>query len=158
MALLLYKVKKAYRWYPEPAAGFLASDDVPADSVGDIQTRDNLLSEWEVEEDRSNILRVVRAIAIGSDRIDDAGYVLFDSRRLADCGIELKVTEGSTADTNINSRHRDLVLSRKKLVALAALFLRHGELGEIMKLELQASVIEDIQNGELPEKCRKKVK
>src|SRR3954454_19213633 len=119
MALSLYKVKKAYRWYPGPAKDFLENDDVPAHSVGDIQMRDNLPSVWEVSEDRSDILRIVRVIAVGAERIDDAGYVLLDSDHLMRTGIPFNVTQGGTLDSGINPRHRDLVLSGTKLVTLA---------------------------------------
>jgi hypothetical protein len=65
MALFLRKVRQS-RWFNEPAAAFLEVGDVPADPFVDLQTKENLLSVWEVEEDRSNVMRVVRAIAVGS--------------------------------------------------------------------------------------------
>src|SRR5690348_12679555 len=89
MPLFLYKVRKAHRWYSESAREFLENDDVPADAVGDMQTKANLLSVWEVAQNRSDVVRIVRAIAVGADRIDDAGYVLLDSNHLMRVGIEV---------------------------------------------------------------------
>lgn len=97
MALLLRKVKQ-HRWYQEPAAPFLEADDTPADPFTDLQTTENLLSVWEVHEDGSNLTRVVRAVAIGGQRIDHTGYILFDSFHLNAAGIELRDNEGRSDD------------------------------------------------------------
>ena len=61
-----------------------------------------------------------------------------------------------SADKGINHCHRHLVLSGKKLPALAKLLLLHGETGTILKPDLIESVEEGIRAGELPESCRKK--
>jgi hypothetical protein len=155
MALLLRKVKQS-RWFKEPAATFLRVGDVPADTFVDLQTKENLLSVWEVFEDRSNLIRVVRAIAIGSQKIDHTGYILFDSSHLEDAEIAVKNNEGRSDDKGANSWHRDLELSGKKLLALATLLLKHGETGTVLKPELTESVDEGIRSGELPESCQKR--
>jgi len=155
MALLLRKVRQT-RWFKEPAASFLEVGDVPADPFADLQTTDNVLSVWEVEHDRSNLMRVVRAIAVGGQRIDHTGYILFDSDQLASAEIPVQTSKGLSEDKGINDRHRDLVLSGKKLLALAKLLLQHGETGTITKPELIELVEEGIRSGELPESCRKK--
>jgi hypothetical protein len=128
MALLLRKVRQS-RWFREPAAAFLEVGDVPADPFVDLQTKENLLSVWEVEQDRSNLVRVVRAIAVGGQRIDHTGYILFDSDHLASAEIQFQTSHGQSEDMGINACHRDLVLSGKKLLALAKLLLQHGETG-----------------------------
>lgn len=155
MVLLLRKIKQ-HRWYKELAKPFLEADDIPADPFGDLQTTENLLSVWEVHEDRSNLVRVVRAVAMGGQRIDHTGYILFDSVHLDAAGIELQQNEGRSDDKGANGWHRDLVLSGKKLLALAKLLLEHGETGTITKPELVDAVEEGIRSGELPESCRKK--
>lgn len=155
MALLLRKVRQN-RWYKEQAEPFLAIDDVPADPFVDLVTKENLLSVWEVLEDRSNLTRVVRAIAIGGQRIDNTGYVLFESTHLEAAGIQVQKNKGLSEDSGANHWHRDLVLSGKKLVGLVKMLLKHGETGTITKPELAESVEDGIRSGELPESCRKK--
>lgn len=100
MALLLRKVKQ-HRWYKELAEPFLKVDDVPADPLADLQTSENLLSVWEVQEDRSNLIRIVRAVAIGGQRIDHTGYILFDSVHLDAAGIGLQKNEGRSDDKGL---------------------------------------------------------
>jgi hypothetical protein len=155
MALLLRKVKQN-RWFKEPAARYIEAGDVPADPFADLQTRENLLSVFEVEPDRSNLMRIVRALALGCNNIDHTGYILFDSDQLTPAEIQLRASTGQTHDKGINDRHRDLVLSGKKLLALARLLLEHGETGTILKPVLEESIEEGIKAGELPERCRRR--
>ena len=95
MPLLLRTVRQN-RWLKDEAAPFLAIDDVPADPVCDLQTKQNLLSVWEVAQDRSNIMRIVRAVAIGRQKIANMGYVLFDSGLLPAADIEIIRVSHST--------------------------------------------------------------
>jgi hypothetical protein len=124
MALFLYKVRKAHRWYPELAEAFLSEGDVPADPVGELQTKENKLSVWEVEQDRSNLQRIVAALATCPDKVDAAGYILFNSVDLGSSEIQISMTPGGSPDRGVNHCHRDLLLSGRKLVALTALLLR----------------------------------
>lgn len=156
MPLLLRTVRQN-RWLKDAAAPFLANDDVPADPVCDLGTQQNLLSVWEVAQDRSNIERIVRAVAIGRDKIASMGYVVFDSGLLPAAGIEIRENRGTTLDEGANAWHRDLVVSGNKLVALTKAILRHGESGTVLKKNLWQLVYEGIRDGQLPEKLRKKL-
>ncbi len=154
MPLLVRNVKRN-RWLKQPAEPYLAANDVPADPFGDLQTTENLLSVFEVAADRSNLERVVRAVAVGKQKIDHTGYVVFDSELLTARGIEIRNSRGTTSDDGANQWHRDLVLSGNKLVALVDAVLRHGESGTLLKKRLEDLVRAGIQNGELPDTLRK---
>src|SRR5712691_6024847 len=97
MPLFLRTVRQN-RWLKDEAAPFLAADDVPADPLGDLRTQENLLSVWVVAEDRSNIERIVRAVALGASEIASMGYVLFDSTLLPAAGIETIESNGKSPD------------------------------------------------------------
>ena len=153
MPLLLRTVRQN-RWLKEAAAPFLAMDDVPADPISDLATQQNLLSVWEVVEDRSNVERIVRAVAIGRDKIADMGYVVFHSGLLS--GIEIRVDVGTSQDNVANAWHRDLVVSGNKLVALTMAILRDGESGTVLKNRLLELVREDLRTGQIPERLRTK--
>src|SRR5205823_5385824 len=151
MALLLRTVRQ-HRWLKQEAAPFLEQDDVPADAVGDLVTQQNLLSVWEVAPDRSNIERIVRAVAIGRDQISHIGYMLFDSDLLPSEGIETIANTGVSLDQGANPWHRDLVLSGRKLVALTKVILQHGETGAVLKVRLRELIEEGIAAKQIPEK------
>ncbi len=154
---LLLRTVRANRWLKAEAEPFLAVDDVPADSLGDLVTHQHLLSVWEVARDRSNIERIVRAIAIGRDKIDSMGYVVFDSGFLNSANIEILANKGKSLDEVANHWHRDLVLSGNKLVALTSTILRHGESGTILKARLCQLLADGIRDGQIPEKLREKL-
>jgi hypothetical protein len=156
MPLLLRTVRQN-RWLKDEAAPFLAIDDVPADPVCDLQTQQNLLSVWEVARDRSNIERIVRAVAIGREVIADLGYVVFDSGLLPAAGIKILENKGKSPDEEANAWHRDLVVSGNKLVALTKAILRHGESGTVLKVRLRQLVEEGIRDRQIPEKLRAKL-
>jgi hypothetical protein len=151
MPLLLRTVRQS-RWYKTEAARWLEKGDVPSDPLGDLATTDNCLSVWEVEADRSNIERIVRAVGVGRERIADMGYVVFDSALLSDAGIAVQVKDGASHDQGANKWHRDLIdLSGNKLVRLTMLILRDGDSGVVLKGRLRELVAEGVRLKELPE-------
>ena len=157
MPLLLRNVREN-RWHKAEAAPWLAKDDVPADPLGDLKTSQNRLSVWAVAVDRSNVERIVRALAVSSQKLADMGYVLFDSSLLATAGISAVTENGMTPDEGANNWHRDLVdLSGNKLVALTKLILEKGESGTVLKKRLEELVTDGIEQKQLPEKCRSKL-
>lgn len=154
MPLLLRTVREN-RWYKQPAAPWLERGDVPADPLGDLTTTQNALSVWQVESDRSNLERVVRAVAIGKQKVDSSGWVLFDSEILLSIGIGVAEVPGGTKDEEANSWHRDLTdLSGSKLVALAKAIFAHGESGTIPKKRMATLIEEGIASQQLPANLR----
>ena len=157
MPLLLHTVRQN-RWLKAEATPWLDRGDVPADPIGDLRTNGNRLSVWELVPDRSNLERIVRAIAVGRDKVSDMGYVLFDSALLETADIGTRAERGTTPDVEANSWHRDLVdLSGHKLVALTKAILQNGESGTVLKKRLCELIEEGIRVKQLPEKCRHKL-
>lgn len=157
MPFLLHTVRQN-RWLKAEAAPWLERGDVPADPIGDLRTSGNRLSVWELVPDRSNLERIVRAIAVGRDKVPDMGYVLFDSALLETADIDTQTQLGTTPAVEANSWHRDLVnLSGRKLVALTKAILENGESGTVLKKRLYELIEEGIRVKQLPEKCRSKL-
>ncbi len=110
-------------------------------------------------EDRSNIDRVVCAVASGKQQLDSAAYVVFDSKILDETGIEVENIVGTTSDMEANVWHRDIVLSGNKMVALVKGMLRDGEdVSLILKGKMKELMKEGISSGRLPESLRTKFK
>jgi hypothetical protein len=158
MAKLLRKVKKQNHWFKADAVPLLKIGDVPADPLGDLNTSQNKLSVFEVDEGLVNIDRVARALALGAHHIDNVGYVTFDSSILAQASIEFDHTDGDTIDPAVNKCHVSLInLSGNKLAKLAHLILSEGESDTILKKRIEELVEEGINSRELPEKVREKL-
>ena len=155
MPLLLHSVREN-RWFKEDAAPWLERGDVPADAVSDLRTTGNELSVWELESDRSNLKRIVCALALGRSEITASGYVVFDSAPLAGIDIGISAEKpGGTPDKGANKWHRDLTnLSGNKLVALTRAILQHGDTGTVLKKEIQEQIQLGIREKHLPDKFK----
>jgi hypothetical protein len=140
---------KQHKWHKQEAASFLDGGDVPADAVGDLTTHQNLLSVWEISDDLASIERAVRAVAVGRDKIQPMGYMIFDANLLP-AEIEVRTNIGTSPDKAANPWHRDLALSGNKLVALTRLMLQSGESGSVLKHRLEELVQQGVRDGDLP--------
>jgi len=157
MPLLLRTVRE-HRWYKSEAARWLAEGDIPADPLGDCTTSQNRLSVYEVAEDQSNLERIIRAVAVGKDKIADTGYVIFSSDLVEVAGIATSVAVGTTPDKGVNDWHRDLTeLSGNKLLRLVRAILEDGQSGTILKKRLRELVEQGIREKHLPEKLQSKL-
>lgn len=128
MPLLLRKIRKA-RWYQNEGAHWLPAGEVQADALGDLTTKNNELSVWYVNDNRSNLEQVVTALATAVDHISNLDYALFDHQLVHDINIRVSETRGSTPDETANTTwHRNLIeLSANKLSNLASGILARAE-------------------------------
>lgn len=158
MPLLLHTIRQS-RWLRDEARPWLERNDVPADAVSDLRTTDNCLSVWEVAPDRSNLERIVRAVALSRDVIANTGFIVFEADLLTHIGVKSSGEhKGQTPDDEANDWHRDLVdLSGNQLVALTRTLLENGDSGTVLKKRLYELVVDGIAAKQLPEKCRKKL-
>jgi hypothetical protein len=154
----LLRTVRLNRWLKAPAAPFLAAGDVPAEPLIDLNAGGNLLSVWEVADDRSNVERMVRAVATMRDHIDSMGWVVFDAAQLPAIGVEIQNNLGKSKDEGANPFHRDLVVSGNKLVALTRIILQMENTpensGTVIKGRLKQLFAEGIEKKELPEQLK----
>jgi len=110
------------RWFNIEECPWLAKDELPADPLGDLETSNNELSLWQIEEDQSNLERIITAIAANRESVQNVDYILFNQEIFSEIGINIKKIDGSTPDKEANtSWHCDLIqLSAQKLVKLTA--------------------------------------
>ena len=88
---------------------WLEDDDAPADAFGSFLTRDGALSFWAIDEDESNLGRVIAALAAGRDYIDKLDYALVEKNVFDIAGVGLKKVEGVSPDGGANQLwHQDL--------------------------------------------------
>ncbi len=75
MGLVLRKIKKA-KWYKHEAIPWLKEGELQADALADLKTTDNNLSFWIVEDDRSNLDRIITALAANCQYVTNIDFVL----------------------------------------------------------------------------------
>lgn len=120
MTLWLRKVRKS-KWYRNVEVPWLEEGELQADAFSDLSTRSNKLSWWLIEDDRSNLERVVAALASKCDDLSIVDCVILDDESVARLNLAIAEAPGDTPDGQANEKwHRDfLCLTTEKLQQLA---------------------------------------
>ncbi len=150
MPFLLRKIRKA-RWYGRDVHPYLDEGDAQADSLLDLLSKDNQLSAWYIEDDGSNLERVVTALAANSDSLTHLDYALFDHRVLSAIDIKIKKTAGPTPDESANAAwHLDLIEpSARKLIALALEIFTAAEKERVPEKKISEWITRAVANGQI---------
>src|SRR5438045_1847252 len=128
MPFLLRKLTKQ-KWQPEYAIGWLLEGDLQADALNDLATQNNELSVFHIDDDKSNLNRVVAALAAKRDSLDKLDYALVASQIADDAGFKTRMIKGDTADEAVNQWHRDITeLSVANLANLAVVIKQRGQI------------------------------
>lgn len=98
---LLRKIRKT-RWVADDAG------TATADALNDLQTTQNTLSVFEVEDDRSDVPAVIVAIAATRNSLSNLDFAILDAAAVERAGIMIEATPGDTKLRSVNERHRSL--------------------------------------------------
>ena len=121
----LRKIRKN-RWHD--IIPWLQSGDIQADALGDLNTSDNQLSVWLVDNDKSYLEQIVAAITATRDHISNFDYVLFQEEDVLQLNIKVVESPGKTPSQVVNSWHVDFTeLTGEELVALAHVIQENGQ-------------------------------
>lgn len=140
MSLVLRKIRKA-KWYKHEAVEWLPPDRLQADTLSDLQTKDNALSIYLVQDDKSDLERVIAALAAACDNLSNFDYALFDDAIIREASFKIANHPGETPDQTVNvTQHRDLIELTTDSVLLLARAIRdgarerkpHSEVGELI--------------------------
>ena len=145
MPLLLRKIRKA-RWN---GVNSPSGVKLSADALGDLTTSGNELSVYHVEDDSSNLERVIVALAANSEVFSNFDYALFSYEVPSTIGIALKQTEGKTPDSVVNEKwHIDLtVATAETLLALGVGIYASARKERILVKEVTQKIAKAIQDG-----------
>lgn len=148
MPKILRKIKKS-RWYGADEIDWLAEGEVQAEALADLETQSNALSVWIIEDDDSNLRRVVAALAAKCGSRTNVDYVTIDQKRIDDIGLLMQQTNGDSPDSTANSKwHRDLLqLTVNGVAALAAELSANGERKRMTWPKVKAVVQKSVDAG-----------
>jgi len=151
MPLILRKIRKT-RWDKEliKQEKWLGPEEIPSDPLGDLTTTDNQVSIWELDETKSNLDRLIAAIASNGDHIANFDFVIFfiEQRKIAEMGIKLNRSIGKCPDKEMANFHRDMgKFSGSKLVNFVKWILENGETERYQVKKVSKLIANSIQNG-----------
>jgi hypothetical protein len=145
------------RWYDLDDDSWVPSGDIHGDPLSDFRTRENVLSVWFIENDKSNLERVAAAYATSRGKLDQIDFVLLPDNLLPP-DIQMKAVAAKTCDKIANECwHRDLVqLTGQRIVALARQFYREGykkeEMGRYDHSYIATLIKQGIERSEIDPK------
>jgi hypothetical protein len=129
MPNFLRKVQYRPNWDPEGEfSKYLSPGEAPADALKDLQTSNNRLSVWQIDDQETNLERVLAAIVSPADHIQKFDYLIVESKHIQNLGFSIEKTTGQTHDSHANNNwHFDLTrLSATNLSNLANCLLKNG--------------------------------
>ena len=143
VSFVLRTISKS-KWYKTQAVCWLPEGALQADALNDIQTKGNKLSVWRIDAARSNLRRVIVALAANRQYITNFDYVLLKKSTLSALGIRIEVSpeEGKTPDDGANASHCDIVeLSLEKLLRLVQV-IKEADHERIPEKEIRQQLLE----------------
>jgi hypothetical protein len=145
MAYLLRKIRKT-RWTQK--VDWLFDEDIEADPLSDLATKDNELSVYHVTENKDNLHQVIAALAVSSNELSNIDFALFDESMIVELGIKIKRTKGGLADDRVNNWHSDIYeLSASKVLELAKSIKKKATIERKMPKEVLAVVADSLENN-----------
>jgi len=128
----------------------------PADGLADLTTTSNCLSVYRVSgegagEDAAEQIAI--ALAARRDHIQDIGWVLVDDAEFARLGLNLRQSEGTTGDVEVNSWHFDVVdLTARRVAEIADAVQQsvlHGSTSKLRKRSVELRIREQLKSGRI---------
>jgi hypothetical protein len=128
MPLFLRSISNLTRWDTDKDLSELSINDLSADTITDLRTKDNKLSVYQVEDNRSNLDSIITAVAATREYLSHFDYLLFDPSIAEGLHILKEKTKGTTKDDSVNDCHWNLLVpSATKLMELAMELLKRAE-------------------------------
>jgi hypothetical protein len=161
MTLALRFINSDLNWEITPEDKmWLLDDEIPADPLSDLKTKNNTLSVYFINDDKADLTRCVSAYASARDKIVEIHCVIFDVRIVQELKIEIHQSEGNLSDEYVNKIHRNLIqLSSQKLVNLAIRIINENETYEFTRDQVYRLIHESLEKNWLdPNKIPDKLK
>ncbi len=149
MAFILRKLDNRRRWDKTQDLTWISPDDIPADCLNDLSTRQNALSVWEIDDGKSNLSRVLAALAANRDTIGKLDYALINMEDFPLGAQQIQVSQGVTRDVEANkSWHRNLIeLSGDHAVGLGKAIWENALIDRLTRSEVLTSIVTSVRSS-----------
>lgn len=150
-SLLRVANKRRWDWTVEDFH-WLPAGTIPAAPFGDLApSSTSALSVWLIEDDESNLNRIVAVLAAGRKHLDKFDYAVVSDRALAEIGIRLEAKAEPCPDNDASARwhHNMIRLTSADLQALVQVIHTQGQLKRLLKPQVQAILRTAVASGQL---------
>lgn len=163
MSMWFRRIRKS-KWYKNSEVPWLGVNDLQGDALTDLTTSNNTLSMWVVEDNLSNLSRIISAIASTNQNLSIIDYALIDFAIVEDLGVKVGIVPGDTPDKHANELwHRDFQeLTAGQILGLADAIRMKGKLERFQSrtvLDLIKTAVKSghIEKLSLSESIQKKI-
>lgn len=140
------------RWYRQSPPSWLPQNEIPAQSLADVAPKpEENLSLWRIEDNSSNLNRVVAAIASNRRNLDKLDYALFPIAIIDQLGLTVAQSPGKTPDNVANSTwHWEIIeLTASKAALLAKELYLSAEITRMLPMDVLPLIREGIRLNHL---------
>lgn len=144
------KIRKS-KWYKNSEVSWLGEHDLQGDALTDLTTQNNALSMWIVEDNSSNLNRIISAIAATNQNLSNIDYALLDFTIVEGLGVKVGVVPGATPDMQANEVwHRDFQeLTARQIMGLADAIRVNGRLERFQSPKVLKLIQSAVQSGHI---------
>lgn len=131
---------------------WLGDDELVGDVFKGVKTIKGTLSIYLLDDDQTNLSRIVAALACKRRSLENFDFVLVPENAIV-TDFEILRTTGTTADDLVNDLHRDLVqLTADKLLKLVTIFGVHmSAMTRLYKDDVKDAILESLELESLHE-------
>ena len=144
------RVTRHGRWLVYPDLPWLPQDGIQGDALLDLQTEDNRLSVYRVENEEDT-KQVVIALAANRKNLVNLDYAIFEDSPLVSTGIAIQKQNGETPHDQVNKLHYDLANLTVGSLAVLAQAVASGAHTRVPWKNIKAGLQEAMGSGALDE-------
>ncbi|MCB0062240.1 MAG: hypothetical protein KDE19_09000 [Caldilineaceae bacterium] len=149
MPFLLRTLRKN-KFVRELQPAWVPADDVQADALKDLESGENQLSFWLLDDGLSDLDRLLAGLAANRDQLANLDFALIPLERIIELGIRVEENAGDCLDAEMSLLHRDLAqLTASQLAALAKTISLHGQLERKSKSQVRTLLLNSVAVGYL---------
>lgn len=153
--MLFRKIEKS-RWnWGDKKLAWLKNEEIPAAPLSDFRASPtSQISVWKIEDNKTNLERIVAAIAARLQHLDKFDYVMFSENMVEGVGIQIRKSSGQSADPDADKQwHLDLVeISATKLISLTQLIDKDGLMDRRDEQEVEKLIRNGVNEGRIEKK------
>lgn len=128
--------------------GWLEKEDLPADTLKNVQTIENSLSVYLVDDEFHNENIILCGFAATRDNLNYVDFIVLDEELFNKLGITIETTPGNTIIEEVNYLHRNLTeISTNKLIAIIEASISDGSMKRKTENKLKKMFQDEIKKG-----------
>lgn len=149
MPLVLRKTRDNLIWDDSTdECPWLDENDIASDPVTDLATKNNSLSIYIIQDNRSELSRCLSALAAQRMCLQKLDYILFDTTVIDQLQLRTDDQQGDLKDKEVNRLHKNIIeLSASKLIQLTKAIMSNCHKDRLLDEEVAKIIHESVKNN-----------